>query len=225
MEDRKWGSSGPSPRVAQVTSAYIHPIDTDSLPWPQLQRSWDLWLSCVPERKLMGNAKHHPLQRAGVGRGQHVSRAKGAPAWQRESMQPPAARMRSGGALPRVRAPSSFCTGREGVSRAVTAAALEEPPEQRPFVMGTACAEGRRPPPPPPPRPRTPEFSSAASRCSRELIANVPAGSAPEHRLSAPCFLQGNGHGCRWCVWTPGKGRPAVPLFAAPGPAGGPASP
>ena len=49
VEDRKWGSSGPSPRVAQVTSAYIHPIDTDSLPWPQLQRSWDPWLSCVPE--------------------------------------------------------------------------------------------------------------------------------------------------------------------------------
>lgn len=47
----------------------LHPLDTDSLPWPQLQRSWELWLRCVPERNLMGNAKHYPLQRASGGKG------------------------------------------------------------------------------------------------------------------------------------------------------------
>ena len=45
--------------------------------------------------------------------------------------------------------------------------------------------------------------------------------------LSVPCcsFPQRSKHRCWWCVWTPGKERPAALLFAAPEPAGGPASP
>ena len=208
----KWGSSGPSPRVAQVTSAYIHPIDTDSLPWPQLQRSWDPWLSCVPrEADGMPTITHYrgPV----AGRGQRAGR-RGLCGGAREPGMRGGCGMRPDGAPPRVRAPSSVCTGREAVPRAVAAAALKEPPEQRAFAMGPACAEGRRPPPPPAPRPGRP-----VRFCSLPLpqgARGVRPRRLGRRRLSAPCSLQGSGHGCGGAVDAE-RGAPCCAPVCCPG--------
>ena len=62
------------------------------------------------------------------------------------------------------------------------AAALKQPrgpPEQKTFVIGTACTEGRRPPPQPPLPPHMHVFGSAASTGFREFIVYVHSQLCP----------------------------------------------